>query len=168
MLTFSLSFFIKIDPARTEEEQDMILTPRKVKVEQDFKRKGRGKPKAMDRFQGFYVDSRSLNGFLRRNHLDMIVRSSKSFLHHGFESDNEGRLISLYSCPHVVVKDASKDIDGNQQVVEESAETTMVENTGAVLRFDKPKTTDFQIVPFLSRLDDDSNIHDTANSQVFY
>ncbi len=110
----------------------------------------------MDRFQGYLIDSRSLNGFLRRNDLDILVRSSKSFLPYGFESCNEGRLISLYSCPHVITK---SPVDQGCDVVE---------NTGAVLRFDKPKTSDFQIIPFLSRLEDDDNDnHDFSGSQVF-
>lgn len=157
--------FLFIEPTSNESESDFILTPRKVKVELDLKKKGKGKPKAMDKFQGYLVDYRSLNGFLRRNDLDMLVRTSKSFLPHGFESSNEGRVISLYSCPHIVTKTNTTD-NSVETSHASSQQVELMENTGAILRFDKPKPTEFQVLPFLSRLEDDEN--DNVGSHVFY
>lgn len=133
---------------------------------------------AMEKFKGFSVYHRHLNGFLRRNELQLMVRASKGFLPTGFTVKNDRRVISLYSCPHIVADesieeereteaDAEGEGEGEGEGGEEEGETVAVAapktpspevppgyNTGAVVRFEYADVNNFQIVTFLSRIED--------------
>lgn len=121
---------------------------------------------AMEKFKGFSVYHRHLNGFLRRNELQLMVRASKGFLPTGFTVKNDRRVISLYSCPHIVA-DESIEEEREGEEGEEEGETVTVAapktpspevppgyNTGAVIRFEYADVNNFQIVTFLSRIED--------------
>jgi hypothetical protein len=58
-------------------------------------------------------------------------------------------VLSLYSCPHIVVHHDSNSDD------EDTSDLNCGYNTGAIVRFENDDATQYQVVTFLSRIDEE-------------